>query len=32
LLALVNPILSAAVFAFVPVFYVVESSFFGRGG
>lgn len=32
LLALVNPLLSAAIFAFVPVFYVVESSFFGRGG
>src|SRR4029077_7400042 len=32
LLAFVNPILSAAVFAFIPVFYVVESSFFGRGG
>jgi hypothetical protein len=31
LLALVNPILSAAVFAFVPVFYFVESSLFGRG-
>lgn len=32
LLALVNPILSAAIFALVPVFYVVESSFFGTGG
>ena len=29
-LALVNPILSAAIFALIPVFYVVESSFFGR--
>ena len=32
LLALVNPTLSAVIFALIPVFYLVESSFFGRDG